>query len=102
MKKHWKALAATVGLCAACTMPAFADTTTSIYYNDQLLETSEPIVNIHGRTLVAFRDLFDCFDAEVEWNDEFRMATAIYGKNKVNLFPDTGVHNSMVYHKSWQ
>jgi len=91
MKKHWKALAATVGLCAACTIPAFADTTTSIYYNDQLLETSEPVVNIHGRTLVAFRDLFDCFDAEVEWNDEFRMATAIYGKNKVNLFPDTGI-----------
>lgn len=91
MKKHWKALAATVGLCAACTMPAFADTTTSIYYNDQLLETSEPVMNVYGRTLVAFRDLFDCFDAEVEWSDEFRMATATYGKNTVYLFPDTGV-----------
>lgn len=91
MKKHWKTLAATVGLCAACTMPAFADTTTSIYYNDQLLNTTEPVVNVNGRTLVAFRDLFDCFDAEVEWSDEFRMAKASYGKNTVYLFPDTGV-----------
>lgn len=90
MKKHWKTVAATVSLCCAMSVPAWADTTTSIYYNGTLLNTAEPVVNINGRTLLAFRDLFNCLDAQVEWSDQYRMATATYGKTTVNLFPDTG------------
>lgn len=88
--KHWKTAAAAAGLLCVLSVPAWADATTSIYFNGKLLPTTQPVVNQEGRTLVAFRDLFEGLGAEVNWDEEFRMATVTYGKNKVNLFPDNG------------
>lgn len=67
-----------------------ADVSTSIYYNGELLNTTQPVVNVDGRVLLAFRDLFENLEGEVTWSDEFRMASVTHGKNTINLFPDTG------------
>lgn len=88
--KPLKLLTATVALGALLTTPAMADVSTAIYYNDELLNTTQPVVNVEGRVLLAFRDLFENLDGQVSWDDKFRMASVTYGKNTINLFPDTG------------
>lgn len=88
--KVLKILAATAAMTSLLTAPAFADVSTDIYYNGELLNTSQPVVNVDGRVLLAFRDLFENLNGEVNWSDEYRMASVTYGKNKINLFPDTG------------
>ena len=88
--KKLKVLAATTALGALLVTPALADVSTEIYYNGELLNTTQPVVNVDGRVLLAFRDLFENLDGQVSWSDEFRMAAVTYGKNTINLFPDTG------------
>lgn len=88
--KPWKGLTAAAVLGMLLATPAAADVSTQIYYNDELLATQQPVENINGRVLLAFRDLFEHLDGEVSWNEEFRMASVTYGKNTINLFPDTG------------
>ena len=88
--KKLKVLAATTALGALLVTPALADVSTEIYYNGELLNTTQPVVNVDGRVLLAFRDLFENLDGQVSWSDEFRMASVTYGKNTINLFPDTG------------
>ena len=88
--KALKVLTATVALGALLATPAMADVSTSIYYNDELLNTTQPVVNVDGRVLLAFRDLFENLDGQVSWDDNFRMASVTYGKNTIHLFPDTG------------
>lgn len=88
--KALKVLTATAALGALLATPAMADVSTSIYYNDELLNTTQPVVNVDGRVLLAFRDLFENLDGQVSWDENFRMASVTYGKNTINLFPDTG------------
>jgi len=88
--KAWKIFAATAAMGALLSTPAMADVSTDIYYNDTLLHTTQPVVNVDGRILLAFRDLFENLDGQVSWNDEYRMASVTYGKNTIQLFPDTG------------
>jgi hypothetical protein len=88
--KALKVLTATAALSVLLTTPALADVSTDIYYNGELLNTTQPVVNVDGRVLLAFRDLFENLDGQVSWSDEFRMASVTYGKNTINLFPDTG------------
>lgn len=88
--KKLKVLTATAALGALLATPALADVSTEIYYNGELLNTTQPVVNVDGRVLLAFRDLFENLDGQVSWSDEFRMASVTYGKNTINLFPDTG------------
>lgn len=88
--KALKVLTASAALAAMMVSPALADASTSIYYNDELLNTSQPVLNVDGRTLLAFRDLFENLDGEVNWSDEYRMASVTRGKTTINLFPDTG------------
>lgn len=88
--KTLKVLTATATLGALLASPALADVSTDIYYNGERLNTSQPVVNVDGRVLLAFRDLFENLDGEVSWSDEYRMASVAYGKNTINLFPDTG------------
>ena len=88
--KALKVLTASAALAAMMVSPALADASTSIYYNDELLNTSQPVLNVDGRTLLAFRDLFENLDGEVNWSDEYRMASVTRGKTTINLFPDSG------------
>lgn len=88
--KALKVLAATAAMGTLLATPALADVSTDIYYNGELLNTTQPVVNVDGRVLLAFRDLFENLDGEVSWSDEYRMASVTYGKNTINLFPDTG------------
>lgn len=88
--KALKTLAATAAIGALLATPAMADVATSIYYNGELLNTTQPVVNVDGRVLLAFRDLFENLEGDVTWSDEFRMASVTHGKNTINLFPDTG------------
>lgn len=88
--KALKTLAATAAIGALLATPAMADVSTSIYYNGELLNTTQPVVNVDGRVLLAFRDLFENLEGDVTWSDEFRMASVTHGKNTINLFPDTG------------
>lgn len=88
--KALKVLTATAALGALLATPALADVSTDIYYNGELLNTTQPVVNVDGRVLLAFRDLFENLEGQVSWSDEFRMASVTYGKNTINLFPDTG------------
>ncbi len=88
--KAWKILAASTVLGAFLTAPASADVSTEIYYNGELLHTTQPVVNVDGHVLVAFRDLFENLDGQVLWDDKFRMASVTYGKVTVQLFPDNG------------
>ena len=83
--KALKVLTATAALGALLATPAMADVSTSIYYNDALLNTTQPVVNVDGRILLAFRDLFENLDGQVSWDDNFRMASVTYGKNTINL-----------------
>lgn len=88
--KVLKVLTASAALTAMMATPALADAGTQIYYNDELLNTTQPVLNVDGRTLLAFRDLFENLDGEVSWSDEQRMASVTYGKTTINLFPDNG------------
>ncbi len=88
--KALKVLTATAALGALLATPALADVSTDIYYNGELLNTTQPVMNVDGRVLLAFRDLFENLEGQVSWSDEFRMASVTYGKNTINLFPDTG------------
>ncbi len=90
MKKMLKVLTASAALTAMMASPALADTSTAIYYNDELLNTTQPVLNVDGRTLLAFRDLFENLDGEVSWSDTERKASVKYGKTTINLFPDNG------------
>ena len=72
--KKLKVLAATTALGALLVTPALADVSTEIYYNGELLNTTQPVVNVDGRVLLAFRDLFENLDGQVSWSDEFRLS----------------------------
>lgn len=88
--KTCKILTATAALGALLATPALADVSTDIYYNGERLNTTQPVVNVDGRVLLAFRDLFENLDGQVSWSDEFRMASVTYGKTTINLFPNNG------------
>lgn len=88
--KVFKVLAVTAAMTSMLAAPALADVSTDIYYNGELLNTTQPVINVDGRVLLAFRDLFENLDGEVNWSEEYRMASVTYGKNTINLFPDTG------------
>lgn len=90
LPKAWSVLTASAALAAMMATPALADSSTEIYYNDTLLNTSQPVITVEGRTLLAFRDLFENLNGDVVWDDTYRMASVTYGKTTINLFPDTG------------
>lgn len=90
MKKALKVLTASAVMAGMMASPALAAPSTAIYYNDELLNTTQPVLNVDGRTMLAFRDLFENLDGEVSWSDSQRKASVTYGKTTINLFPDNG------------
>lgn len=90
MKKALKVLTASAVMAGMMASPALAAPSTAIYYNDELLNTTLPVLNVDGRTMLAFRDLFENLDGEVSWSDSQRKASVTYGKTTINLFPDNG------------
>ncbi len=90
MKKALKVLTASAVMAGLLGSPALAAPSTEIYYNDELLNTTQPVLNVDGRTMLAFRDLFENLDGEVSWSDTQRKASVTYGKTTINLFPDNG------------
>ena len=90
MKKALKVLTTSAVMAGMMASPALAAPSTAIYYNDELLNTTQPVLNVDGRTMLAFRDLFENLDGEVSWSDSQRKASVTYGKTTINLFPDNG------------
>lgn len=88
IKKGLLGLLCGFGLCA---LPAFAGPTTDIYHNGQLLDTTQPVLNIQDRTMIGFRDYFEAVQAEVHWDDASRTATTSYEAMDFLILPDTGV-----------
>lgn len=97
-KRALQALTATAVAGALLASPAMAsipagavvDSATKIYYNDVQLDTEQPVINKDGRVLLAFRDLFENLDGDVNWDAEKRIASVTYGKTTINLMPDNG------------
>ena len=75
MKKALKVLTASAVMAGMMASPALAAPSTAIYYNDELLNTTQPVLNVDGRTMLAFRDLFENLDGEVSWSDSQRKAS---------------------------
>lgn len=90
MKKALKVLTASAVMAGMMASPALAAPSTAIYYNDELLNTTQLVLNVDGRTMLAFRDLFENLDGEVSWSDSQRKASVTYGKTTISLFPDNG------------
>ena len=90
MKKALKVLTASAVMAGLLGAPAMAAPSTDIYYNDKLLDTTQPVLNVDGRTMLAFRDLFENLDGDVNWDAEKRVASVTYGKTTIHLLPDNG------------
>lgn len=53
--------------------------------NSSLLDFDQPPVIVEGRTLVPLRAIFEALGAEVEWNGETQMVTAVKGSTIIKL-----------------
>ena len=56
-----------------------------INFNGQPLTLARSPVNINGRVMVPFRDIFEAFDAEVYWHDESRTISAYHHDRHIVL-----------------
>lgn len=67
---------------------AFADESVKLRLDGTLVETDVPPIIENGRTLVPYRALLESMGAEVSWEQEAEMATAILGSHRVQVTID--------------
>lgn len=89
MKRRLFSLSCIFGLVLA--LPAFANPATDIYYDGQILDTSQPVLNVQDRTMIGFRDYFEAVQAEVEWDEASRTAVTSFEGLDLFIDPDAGL-----------
>ncbi len=72
----------------SCSAMSFADTAVNLQLDGQMVETDVAPIIENGRTLVPYRALLESMGAEVSWEQEAEMATAILGSHRVQVTID--------------
>lgn len=62
--------------------------TTEVRYNDDLMNLTINPILIEGRTMVPLRDIFEIFNAKVDWNSGEDSITASKDNNIIKLYVD--------------
>jgi len=60
-----------------------------VYIDGERLYFEVPPINQEGRVLVPMRGLFESLGAEVDWDNDTRLITAVKGSTTVELSPDS-------------
>ncbi len=86
--KIYKILLSVVIVCvmlSSFVISTYANSTVSVYLNNEQVEFETEPVFVNGRTMVPMRELFEKLGAEVYWNNDTKTATAFKDTTYVSV-----------------
>ncbi len=69
----------------SCTVPALAEDTITVLVDDAAVVSDVPAQLINDRAMLPFRAILEKLGADVDWNGDYQIVTAVKGKTILNL-----------------